>query len=161
MLYKLKIHSAVDLITNSSTTIYTFHDKCIGPLKELVNEMLSVMNHTETFDDIMRADIFLDSYNYVNRFEDYNVGDYTYENCINNVRGELSPSKYVEKLIECTLKGEIVKPDWMKAIEDHYQDSEVYNDTFLLIKAKDPIYQPLCNKLMNFLNSIDIAESYD
>ena len=90
-MFEIKIHSAVDLITNSSTTIYTFHDGCIGPLKELVNEMLSVLNHTEKFDDIMIAGIFLDSYRYIDIFEDNDtIEGFTYEECINIPRGELS-----------------------------------------------------------------------
>ena len=161
MMFEIKIHSAVDLITNSSTTIYTFHDGCIGPLKELVNEMLSVLNHTEKFDDIMIAGIFLDSYRYIDIFEDNDtIEGFTYEECINIPRGELSNYDYIKALVEDILHGRIDKPEWMTKIEEYIRD-ESYADSNLYICAKDPIYQPLCNKLLNFLNSSESAEHYD
>jgi len=160
-MFEIKIHSAVDLITNSSTTIYTFHDGCIGPLKELINEMLSVLNHGEKFDDIMIAGVFLDSYRYIDTFEDHNeIGEFTYEECINIPRGTLTPYDYVKAIIEDILHNRVDKPEWMTRVEEYVRDDS-YADSNLYIVTKDPIYQPLCDKLLRFLNSSESAEHYD
>ena len=39
-LKKNKVHSYVDVITNSSTTIYSYYDGCIEPAKEMINAFL-------------------------------------------------------------------------------------------------------------------------
>jgi hypothetical protein len=50
---KTNIHSMVDIITNSSTTIYTTtHGGTIFLLKELINEILEVAGSDKTADDL-------------------------------------------------------------------------------------------------------------
>lgn len=44
---KLKIHSGVDLITNSSTVIFTYSEGSLSALKDLVDEMLKTFGKTE------------------------------------------------------------------------------------------------------------------
>ena len=60
---KIKVHSSVDLITNSSTTIFTFSEGSVDAVKELVNEMLKVFNEPyKKFDDIFYAGVFAEYY---------------------------------------------------------------------------------------------------
>jgi len=53
----LKIHSLVDVITNSSTTIYTYHDGCIVPAKELIAEIIKHLGETRTVDELFNFKI--------------------------------------------------------------------------------------------------------
>jgi hypothetical protein len=55
---RINLHSYVNLITNSSTEIYTYQSSSVEPLKELVNEMLKVFDSDKTFDDIFSVEVF-------------------------------------------------------------------------------------------------------
>ena len=68
--YKLKIHSFVDLITNSSTTIFTNSHKSLNAVKELIDESLKLFGIDKKFDDLFYANVFCENeYPY---FEYYN-----------------------------------------------------------------------------------------
>lgn len=164
-IYKVNLHSAVDLITNSSTTIYTFSDGCIGPVKELVNEMLHVMNSTETFDDIFYAGVFFDdSGDYVDKYEDYDE-EYDNENNLisfpdESERNGLTQYEYIDKIIDLVLQDKIPKPNWMLEAEKNADKYDNYTNTTLYLKPKSEIYQPLADKLIKFLYSTDHEEHY-
>jgi hypothetical protein len=49
---KIKIHSVVDVITNSSTVIYTYQDGSEKPVRELIEEIFKLSNITENIDDV-------------------------------------------------------------------------------------------------------------
>jgi len=49
---KIKINSITDLITNSSTTIYTYSECSVDVFKSVVNEMLLLCGRGKTCDDI-------------------------------------------------------------------------------------------------------------
>lgn len=52
MIYKIPIHSFIDVITNSSTEIYvSTHDKSIELMKEFINEIMKSTGHPFEFDD--------------------------------------------------------------------------------------------------------------
>ena len=109
--YKLNIHSSVDLITNSSTTIFTYSSGSLGKLRELVNEMLKVFNRTDTFDDIFYAKVFLDDdYRYLERDKDEYEKD---ENPCPRIS-----HKDLDLLIDDILSERIEKPRWMLDIEE-------------------------------------------
>lgn len=50
---KIKIHSATDLITNSSTVIFTYSDSSPDALKEMINEFFKAFNINKQCDDIL------------------------------------------------------------------------------------------------------------
>lgn len=50
--FKLKIHSVIDLITNSSTEIFIDFSKSLKPCKEMINEMFKVCNIDKTCDEV-------------------------------------------------------------------------------------------------------------
>ena len=142
----MKIHSIVDVITNSSTVIYTYQDNSIEPAKELVNEMLKLLGITDkTADDVfyytalyeldLLHDLYHDKidpeYN-----DNYDKVDSYIRNCIQN--------------------NDI--PDWMLP-DDNYYDS--LRSIELYITAKEPQYQDLADKLLIFLNSPNADARYD
>lgn len=141
---KLKIHSAVDLITNSSTVIYTYSEGSLPALKELVNEMLKTFDRTEKFDDIFYAGVFLENDEiYIDAFEE-SEEVYSYENVDLN---------YLIKLKEYILMGELEKPKWMIEAEESESYDGYKRETNLEIIPKSEKYKELADLLINYLYS--------
>lgn len=156
---KLKIHSAVDLITNSSTTIFTYSDGALSTLKELVNEMLKTFGKTETFDDIFYAGVFLDdNEGYYEADTRLSEDDEEYVSVFDELNWQERAIKINETKLQ-VLKGEIEKPDWMIETEGYYNDSYL-SETNLEIIPKSEKYQELANKLIKFLYSTNHEASY-
>jgi len=71
MIYKLPIHSFVDVITNSSTEIYiTVREKALDFTKELFNKILKFANVNGTFDDYFTAEVLSNTYDLQNILSD-------------------------------------------------------------------------------------------
>ena len=152
---KLKIHSMVDIITNSSTTIYTYQQGSVIPAKELINEILKLSGENEkTADDVFYFGVFADDYIYLESEEidevdhprltaDYGTDEYKVQN--------KKLDDWFYNLKESIIKGEIEKPQWMKNAE---QNDYGYNpDMILEIIVKDEKYSDLASKILTFLNS--------
>ena len=145
---KLKLHSLVDLITNSSTTIYTYSEGAVGALKNLVDEMLVTFKVMKddyskflTCEDIFYVDTFLgdtDRYDeYLSENEDLNI------ECPEDL----------DSLIDDILTQKIEKPQWMLEAAEVENDYGYTPPTALYIKPKDEKYKELSNKLLKYLNS--------
>lgn len=132
---KIKLHSSVDLITNSSTVIFTYSGGSLSAVKELVNEMLKVFGKEETFDDIFWAKVLPDDYD----------------------ENQELPENWKELEIQY-IKGEIEKQDWMKNYE-RYDSYE--GDTSLNLIPKDEKYSELAKKLLKYLYSTGHEACYD
>ena len=132
---KIKLHSSVDLITNSSTVIFTYSEGSLSAVKVLVNEMLKTFESDLTFDDIFWAQVLPDGYN-----DDIEL-----------------PENYEELEVQY-IKGEIDKPEWMVNCEryDYYEGS-----TSLHLIPKDEKYSELANNLLNYLYSTNHIVCYD
>ena len=52
MKFKVKVHSVIDLITNSSTEMFVDYSDSIDHIKELVDEILELQGSPLTCDDI-------------------------------------------------------------------------------------------------------------
>lgn len=61
--YIIKIHSFVDLITNSSSEIFVrANDKTIETIKQLINGLLKMANSELTADDLFEFKLIISSY---------------------------------------------------------------------------------------------------
>lgn len=150
---KLKIHSIVDLITNSSTVIFTYSEGSLPALKELVNEMLKTFGKTETFDDVFYAEVFLE--------EDYDYIEF-YENLEKVESYEPIDAAYIGKMKHHILTGEIPKPQWMLDAEGAEDNYNYYrHDTVLEIVPKDEKYKELAKLLLKYLYSTDHEATRD
>lgn len=134
--YIIKMHSIVDLITNSSTVIFTYQDGSLQAIKEMINEMIKTFDLSLTFDDLFYAAVIPDEYRYD--------------------RDDI-PENYRELEVQY-IKNEIVRPEWMVAGESSSGYS--YNTSLHLI-PKDEKYSLLANKILAFLNSQDHESCYD
>ena len=131
---KIKLHSSVDLITNSSTVIFTYSDGSLAAVKELVNEMLKVFGKEETFDDIFWAKVLPDNYD-----DEQEI-----------------PENWKELEIQY-IKDEIEEQEWMKNREQY----DYYTGNTLNLIPKDEKYSELANKLLKYLYSTGHEAVYD
>lgn len=155
----MKIHSITDLITNSSTTIYTYSEGSDQALKDLMNEVLKLMGSDKTCDDIFNVVVLYENYyDYVNameRNEDFIPDGWDPE--------EIDLDEEVEKVYHAVCSGSQIKPEWMINIERIYLEeyTEVKPPTSLFIVPKSPKYEDLGKKALKFLNSTHQEPVYD
>ncbi len=73
--YKINIHSFIDLITNSSTEIFTVvNQSSLKYVKELINKILSDVGSDKTCDDLYTVKLEMEDY-YLDKLRD-NIGLY-------------------------------------------------------------------------------------
>jgi hypothetical protein len=146
---KFNLHSIVDVITNSSTVIYTIQ-KDTEVVKQLVAEVLELMGRTDlTPDDVFTYNTSVDDYYYVDRAYDEELPEdiYDEEGIINDHKLE----NYVEKF----LSGEIEKPEWAKNIENSSEMS-----VYMSLTPKSEEFAKLGQRIISVLNSTDYEEGY-
>lgn len=157
MMVKINIHSIVDVITNSSTVIYTYQDS-VSEAKELLQEILILIGEKKKVDDLFYLGVFCESDIYSDRLgkaEDNWPNDLA-ENWDYKQRGE-----YVDQTITKVLRGEVPRPQWMIDVDNKENYSGFNYSTDLCIVARDEKYQPLVAKIMKFLNSPEHESCYD
>ena len=163
---KINIYSIVDVITNSSTTIYTYQENSIEPAKELIEEILKLLRDEEEDysidpDDYFYFGVFCKNELYFDRFDykkerekpddmpevkgEYNTKQWKYTN--------RKREKWLNNLKKDIMKGEKKKPNWMEIVEEEGGYSVLTPDTYLHIIPKEEKYKPLVEKIINFINS--------
>jgi hypothetical protein len=154
-LFRLNIHSIVDVITNSSTVIYTYQDSKVEAT-ELLQEILNLIGDDSKVEDLFFIGTFCDADVYTEKIsrDKYNMPeDYP--------SGYKEQYKYIDNIIERILKGEIEKPKWMEDAETN-EDYDCFNpNTNLIIIPKNEKYNTLAKKMINFLNSTENEACYD
>ena len=158
-MFKFKLHSVVDVITNSSTVIYTYQNGSVEPAKELINEMLKLVGTTDkTADDLFYFAVLPDEERLLDRIPD---NDENVE--IPTIKGnwgssEFDESKkyrnewlssYIETVI---INGEI--PDWMDI-------EECEESSYLYIISKEKQYDEFAKKIGALLGSVYAEEGYN
>lgn len=162
-LIKLKIHSIVSEITNSSTVIYTYQDGSVAPAKELVNEVLKLQGITDkTADDIFYYGVFCDDEPYFNILdekgrdeqpEDYPKVSGSY-GTLERKELETLRQKWFDDIVLKVMKGEAARPEWMSEAETAHGWSEWAPDSYLVLVPRDEKYVDLGNKIKALLNSV-------
>jgi len=145
---KIKLHSITDLITNSSTTIFTYSAGCIEPLKEMINEIAKTLGSDKTCDEMFDAVILCedsDTYqsyvdNLIENDEDYPEG--------------VDESTDIDKLFEDVKSKKVEKPKWFEDVEEDESRCDYYTpDTFLYLIPKDEKYRKMGELIESFLYS--------
>jgi hypothetical protein len=132
---RIPVHSITDLITNSSTTIYTYSDRSEKALREMINEVLSVLRTGKRCEDLFHLSITLD-------------GDYEYTDWLECLEDDDVPEglkglegkkleKVVKEAIEAVKAGGD-KPAWMKEAEEYENGDGFRKGTTLNIVPKLP-----------------------
>lgn len=156
-IHQIKFHSFVDVITNSSTTIYIYQNS-VDQAKALINEILKLMGEKLTaeecfhFGTFCKKDIYLDSdYEEIPEEADYDSPEY-----------EESIAKrdaYIKELIQNILIGKIVKPSWMESVEE--SDDDYSPNLYLTILPIDERFETLGKRIIEFINSVSADGGYE
>ena len=159
-LIKVNFHSAVDVITNSSTTIFTYSGGTDEKAKELIDEFLKVLGSNQTADDMFFMGVFVDDFDlFFDDLEEDEIDDPDLKEAFK--MGYSEQREWAEKQIQRILKGEIEEPDWMKEVEDR-EDYDGYTaQTTLYIYPKDKKYADLAEKIIGFLYSTQHDGTYN
>lgn len=150
---KFKFHSIVDLITNSSTVIFTYQNS-IKEAKELIAEILKLSGSDKTPDDVFYYGVFCGSDEYLDDIED-TLDDEVPDDLPSDVdwkRENELREEWINSLISKIIKEEIKKPDWMEKCETNYDD--YHYSTYLYLIPKDDKYNELGDKIRKLLGSV-------
>jgi hypothetical protein len=161
-LIKLKIHSIVSEITNSSTVIYTYQNGCVEPAKELVNEMLKLSGITDKkAEDVFYFGVFCEDGNYFDflsnmgskKPEDFPVvsGNYGSDERTETLSIR---QKWFDDLVLSIMKGDVGRPEWMEDAEEAHGWSEWAPESYLCLVPRDEKYTDFGNKIKRLLNGV-------
>ncbi len=139
---KIKFHSIVDVITNSSTVIYTYQNST-EQAKELIDEVLKLSCSDLKAVDIFHFGEFIDEDYYLN-------SDNLPDTCPDDY--ELQ-SKWIADLQSSIMKGAIKRPEWMEELEDELRN-DYYPDIYLHIIVQNEKYNDLATKIQSLLSSV-------
>lgn len=150
--FVLKLHSFVDVITNSSTTIYTYADNAVEPAKKLLAAILKLKGETRSVDELFSVFCLPDDFEPY--FDVASDEDELSEEDKLLCENWSTRYDYFQKLRKEILNGNDV-PVWLKRSE--YE----YSGTSLWIIPKDPSYKELIELMESFLNSTHSKEVYN
>jgi hypothetical protein len=151
---KIKLHSTTDLITNSSTVIYTWSENSLKVCEDLINEMLQVFGIVDkTCDDLFNLSVGMQGNDYYRDYLSEMDKEEIPEELKNyNDLGYFEGGELLNSYIKKVNNGEIKKPGWMCVVEEGDGDSP-RPSTILTVVPKDPKYEKLAEKIVNFLYS--------
>jgi hypothetical protein len=154
---KIQLHSMTDLITNSSTVIYTYSDSSEAALRVMIDEIFKVFGINKTCDDVFNLSVTLEEdYLYSERFHALDNGNIPEE--LQNMHSN-DLDKKIQEIVNKVKNGEIEKPNWMAEVEN--KDYDYTRSTTLNITPKAPEYQKLATMVKNFLYSPSHEASYN
>lgn len=177
MIVKLKLHSTVDLITNSSTTIFTnYGEETIDSAKKILEFFLKSIGSDKSVDDVFIVNAYPDEYIYHEYVKEMQRGEDEDEqlfetllkieiNFDDNIR---MTSDFINSKIDTVFKNikeGISPPRWFEVLDrkvkqdaDKYNSEESENEFYIVSKV--PEYAPLVEELKRFLNSPEQDASY-
>lgn len=154
----IKLHSIIDLITNSSTEIFTVSEGSILPCIEMVNEILDLMGETRRCEDIFNLAVLPDKSTILDRMWEEVEDDGELRDYIIEVFGEdsLTDDDILERTYDHILKENKSLP-WFEEMRESVAE---YTDTTLVITVKDPKFEKLAEYITTFLYSTESQEKY-
>jgi len=156
----IPIHSIVDLITNSSTTIFSYQNS-VNQAKELVQEMLNLSGITDKSpDDIFYYGVFCEEDRYLEHLdeiedrEDIDFPDVTAEYGTDEYKEQTKKQVDAFNNLKLSImKGEVESPSWMNDAE--VDDDSWSPSSYLTLVPKEDKYEVFGTKIKSLLNSID------
>ena len=143
---KIPIHSATDLITNSSTTIFTYSGGSAPAVKEMITEFFKTFGIQKTFDECFNCVVVAGD-------------DYVYSEYLENLDGEypegVDETTDIEQLVKDVQSGKIEKPEWFEEAEEAENYDNYPASTFLCLITKAPEFEKLAKLVKKFLYSTD------
>jgi hypothetical protein len=147
---KIPLHSMTDLITNSSTVIYTYSEGSEEALRKMIDKIFATFGIDKKCEDVFNLSVTLEkNYHYYEALDELDEEDRPEE--LRNLDEETKEEKEVA-FVEKVLRNEIPKPEWMTDAEGENGDG--YRPaTTLNIAAKLPKYEELAKLVSDFLYS--------
>lgn len=162
MQFKIKVHSIVDVITNSSSVIYTWEDGSDKALKKMIDEFLKSIGSPLKFEDMFFAKVVPDLDSLDNIFDSDDEDEQDEElSDVRKIYEEDDGMAYFRDETEKFIRDEIPEPKWMKALREHENYNGYNTDTSLVIIPKDSKYKELAEKIVGFFRTRDQEASYD
>lgn len=156
---KIPVHSIIDLITNSSTEIFTYSDNSEKAVIEMIDGIFASFGIDKKCNDVFDTVVLADEYDYIYYFNCDLEKDENYQdkNIPDNMTEEL-----VKETYEKVLKGEIKKPAWFDSAEE-YPDRWSYlsPSTYLYLIPKKKEYKKLSDLISHFLYSTHHEATYN
>ena len=161
----IQFHSITDIITNSSTTIFTYSGASVQACREMIDEIFNILDVDKKCDDVFRLTVLADNYTYEEYLEnddddddDEDEDDDEDDDEDEDDDGDSSPVTTkedldIEKLMEDIKQGRTEKPDWMTDAEEAEDEMGYTPDTTLHIVAKEPEFEKLGKLVVKFLYS--------
>ena len=141
---KIKIHSVIDLITNSSMEIYTYSGSSPGALKNMVDELFKIFNIDKKCDDVFNMVV---------------LADFDYYSEYSDIPEDIEDLEQLYKDVEAC---KVPKPEWFNDVEESENDWNGFSpETSLILVAKKPEYEELAKKVKAFLTSQSHEASRD
>jgi hypothetical protein len=160
----ITIHSITDLITNSSTTIYTHSDRSPKTMVDMIDGIFRVFGIDKKCDDVFDLSVELrDAEDISERVIDYlcdepsTVPEDFYDQDVDE-----DLLNKLDNLYNDIYENDTKKPDWLVAAEKAIIDNMDYvPSTVLQITAKQPEYEELCDLITSFLYSTSHSAGYN
>jgi hypothetical protein len=143
----IPIHSLTDIITNSSTTIFTYSNCSPNACREMIDEIFTVLGVDKKCDDVFTLTVMLRNDEYYYEYWNGNEDDEDEPK-----EGALSNDK-IDAIIKDVVTGKVDKPNWMIEAEEKEGWSGYSPSTELYITPKLPEYEKLAKLISNFLYS--------
>ena len=155
----IKIHSMTDLITNSSTVIYTYSDRSKPVFEELINEILSLLGSDKKCPDVFSVVVMFAEFEVYCCWVDLHPDEVPVEFIEDNRAG----NKF-EALLNDISSCKVERPEWFVEMEKKIVERYRYDyspDTTLYVSAKDPKFENLAKLVVKFLYSTDHEATRD
>ena len=148
---KIPIHSITDLITNSSTVIFTYSSGSESALEEMINELFKTFNINKTCADVFDMVILCDGYNdydeYLGKLDELPKGTKDID---------------IKELYNDVQSGKIPKPKWFNEAEAEETRCDYFTpDTYLYLNPKEKKYEKLAELVHKFLYSTNHEATRD
>ena len=156
---KVRLHSMTDLITNSSTVIYTYSDASLDACRNMIDEIFRVSGVDKKCDDVFSLSVALENND---RYHDA-AAEMEQEDLPVELRGlsYRDMDKALDAYLDQIALGKVEKPEWMVAAEGGSGGYDYKPSTNLNIVAKAPEYEKLTELVHKFLYSTSHESSYD
>lgn len=174
-----KFHSVIDLITNSSTVIYTYSGASLEACREMIDEVFKALGVDKKCDDVFTLTVLAEEDTYEewkanheddededeedldeDEDEDDGDGDGDEDEEDDEDEDEDGEETDISKLMDDVMYGRAEKPAWMTDAEEEEDDMGFTPETTLHIVAKDPAFENLAKLVTEFLYSTHHEGSY-
>ena len=154
---KIKLHSITDLITNSSTTIFTYSEGSEQALKDMINEIITTLTpfnlENLTCDDMFDIVVMCD--------ESYIYSEYIARMDKDDLPEGITTETDIASLYADVIAGKIPKPSWFHNVEEEEGYNIYRPDSYLYLIPKDEKYIKMGAAIKAFLYSTDHAACQD